>query len=147
MNRLFNSDFEISLRLLTVMSHSKKKLSLDDAVALDFITIYAAQFNISNENLHGNKSFMYSEFTSLRKVAKTAVKYLVLKGLISPSLDTDNGFLYSSTPLGDEFSNSLENEYSVKYRQLLNEVLSHTSSTPNINLTEFIYANSVKGGN
>ena len=45
MNKLFNSLFEMQLRILLLLSQEEvSAMSMDRIVALDFITIYGAEF-------------------------------------------------------------------------------------------------------
>ena len=56
MKTVFNSTFEISLRILLLLSESEDAgLSIDRIAAYDFITIYSKYFDLSDRVLHGGK--------------------------------------------------------------------------------------------
>ena len=64
MTKLFNTPFEVSMRiLLALLIAPKKQMSLDMITAIDFLTIYSSDFDISDYNLHGENIFSFSEFT------------------------------------------------------------------------------------
>lgn len=58
MNELFNSPFELSLRVLIILNTAQLRLTIDKIVAYDFISTYSSDFGISESNLHGNNSYM-----------------------------------------------------------------------------------------
>ena len=66
MNELFNSSFELSLRVLIILNAAQARLSIDKIVAYDFISTYSFDFGISESNLHGNNSYRFSEYTTKR---------------------------------------------------------------------------------
>ena len=56
MKEVFNTSFEVSLRILIILNIVKIRLSIDRISALDFISIYGKDFGVSKYNLHGNNS-------------------------------------------------------------------------------------------
>lgn len=78
MNNVFNTTFEVSLRVLLTLEVSEDKLSADMIAVSDFITVYGRDFGISSENLHGDNSYRFGEFGIRRELVKEAVKSLVL---------------------------------------------------------------------
>ena len=44
--KIFNSDFEMQLRVLLLLSQTKRALSREEIVDYDFITIYSADFGV-----------------------------------------------------------------------------------------------------
>ncbi|MDO4650583.1 MAG: hypothetical protein Q4B26_18265, partial [Eubacteriales bacterium] len=81
--KIFNSIFEIRLRILLLLSQTKRALYKDEIVNMDFITVYSADFGIGEENLHGENSFKYGEFASRHELVWEALKELVVDGLIT----------------------------------------------------------------
>ena len=58
MGTVFNSTFEVSLRLLLLLSESGDKgLSIDRIATYEFITIYSRYFGLSDKVLHGENEF------------------------------------------------------------------------------------------
>ena len=115
-NKVFNTTFEISMRLLLVLSLTKKRgLTLDNLATADFITNYSKEFGLSDNNLHGDNEFSFSEFSTRRSLAQDAIKQLVLEGMIEVSYSTD-GFRYSISERGQAFCNTLTSDYTTEYR-------------------------------
>lgn len=83
-DKLFNSNFENSLRLLILLDEFVMPKSLDMLYAADFMSAYGATFHISQSNLNGENPYMFSEFASRRGVVRAALKELVLDGFVVP---------------------------------------------------------------
>lgn len=95
MNKIFNTTFESSLRILLLLSVSEdEQMTLDRIADYDFITIYSKYFGISNMALHGENEFGLSEFAARRGMMQITMKSLVLDGLVSVKR-RQNGFQYS----------------------------------------------------
>ena len=123
MSDIFNSPFEISLRILLILEHAKDKYySTDMLASIDFISVYGCDFGIANSNLHGDSLFKYSEFATRRVLVQDAVKKLVLKGLISVSCNT-NGFTYSNSSIGITYCKKLESDYANTYREVVSKTI------------------------
>ena len=74
MDRLFNSTFENSLRLLILLDEYDMPQTLDMLYAVDFMTIYSKPFGLSEQNLNGDNDLKFSEFASQRDLVKEALK-------------------------------------------------------------------------
>lgn len=123
MVKIFNTPFEISLRvLLTLETAGNQWKTADMIAALDFITIYSKDFNIGFENLHGDNNYKFSEFTLRRELVKKAVKQLVLKGLINILSTKNTGFSYSINKKGLDYCATFQNDYAEAYRWMAQEV-------------------------
>lgn len=115
-DKVFNTEFEISMRLLLVLSLSKNnKFTFDKLVTADFISNYSKEFGLSNSNLHGDNEFSFSEFSARRSLSQQAIKQLVLENLVRVSYSSI-GFIYSITERGQALSNSLASDYATEYR-------------------------------
>ena len=78
-DKVFNTEFEISMRLLLLLTLSKKrKLTFDNLVTADFISNYSKEFGLSHNNLHGENEFSFSEFSARRALSQLAINTLVL---------------------------------------------------------------------
>ena len=84
MNNIFNTSFEVSLRILIIVNTVQTRLSIDRITDLDFIAIYGKDFGVSEYNLHGDNDYRFSEYTSKREIVSQAIKELVLRGYITP---------------------------------------------------------------
>lgn len=118
MKTVFNSTFEISLRILLLLSESEDAgLSIDRIAAYDFITIYSKYFYLSDRVLHGENEFGYSEIASRRNKAQAAIKEMVLDGFVLV-VRSKEGYKYRITENGKKVAGNLVSEYAIAYREL-----------------------------
>lgn len=123
MAKLFNSSFELSLRILLLLSESEEEgMTIDRILAYDFITIYSRYFGLSETSLHGENDFGFSEFANRRDLIKNALKALVVDGMITV-LRKEDGFHYSINKNGKLLCKNLNTEYSAIYRTLARKVI------------------------
>lgn len=115
MNNIFNSIFEISIRVLIVLNTTHTKMSLDRISCFDFLAVYGKDFGISDYNLHGNNNYRFSEYTAKRILVNQAIKDLVLKGYVTPFC-YKKGFYYNISNAGEKYCNSLCDEYAEQYQ-------------------------------
>ena len=113
-NKLFNSPFEMSLRITLLLAAApKEEFSVDRIIGLDFISCYAADFNMPYANLHGDNGYRYGEIVGRRLLVQEAVKSLVTQGLIDVMVD--RGYLFSISKAGQKYAGSLETDYAQEY--------------------------------
>ena len=118
MRTVFNSTFEVSLRILLLLSESGDAgLSIDRIAAYDFITIYSRYFDLSDRVLHGENEFRYSEIASRRNKAQAAMKEMVLDGFVLV-VRSKEGFKYRIAENGNKVASNLVSEYAIAYREL-----------------------------
>ncbi len=122
---LLGSSFEISLRIL-LMLNEMPSLALDaqQISAIDFIAVYAADYKILDENLHGYGSYRFSEYPSRKQMVSSALKTLVLDGhiLFTPN---KNGYAYKISNSGRMLAKSLAGSYSDEYKIAIHAVTSN----------------------
>ena len=123
MNELFNTAFEVSLRVLLILNVARDKLSLEKITAFDFIANYGTDFEVSDYNLHGNNRLRFSEYTVRREKVNQGIKDLVLIGYVLPCCSKE-GFTYCLSENGGAFCPELNNEYATKKANMVNMVLS-----------------------
>ncbi len=128
-NKLFNSEFENSLRILLLLTEFNCGQSLDKIYALDFMVSYGATFGVSKTNLNGDNQYKFSEFASRREIVRLALKQLVLDGLVLPVNSVD-GILYAITDAGHKYSDTLESEYAEEYRSTARKIIEIVSNEP-----------------
>lgn len=93
MNKLFNTVFENSLRVIILLDVFDMPQTIDMLYAIDFMAQYGATFGVSEYELNGNNPFRFSEFAARREIIKEALRQLVLKGLVKP-LGMTKGMAY-----------------------------------------------------
>lgn len=114
MQKIFNSKFENSLRILLLLDAYSSPQNVDMLYAVDFIVVYGKTFGLSDDDLNGENQYKFSEFASRRVVVQNALKELVLDGLAKPDYGR-NGIVYQITIAGRDFCRSLYSDYALEY--------------------------------
>ncbi len=126
---VLGSPFEMSLRILLILNEAKGiELGIQRISAIDFIAVYAADFNLLDENLHGYGNYRFSEYPARKDLVSSALKILVLNGTIS-FLANQNGFVYKITENGRRVCRDLTNSYSEEYKIALRAVFRNYDMT------------------
>lgn len=120
MSDIFNTPFEVSLRILIILNTVKSRVSAERITAFDFISTYGKDFGVSEYNLHGDNSFRFSEYTLKRKIISESLKELVLKGYVNAYCNK-NGFNYSISKSGTDFCNALNDNYAEEFATIVNK--------------------------
>lgn len=138
MDRLFNSTFENSLRLLILLDEFDMPQTLDMLYAADFMALYSQAFGLAAHNLNGNNDYKFSEFASQRELMKDALKELVLNGT-AEVVSYKNGLSYIITPEGEDYCESLESDYALEYRKNARKVVATIADKSERTLIAAIY--------
>jgi hypothetical protein len=146
MDRIFNSIFENTLRLLILLDEYDMPQTLDMLYAVDFMAMYGQPFGISDHNLHGDNDLKYSEFISQRELVKEALKELVLDNT-AEAVSYKNGLSYIITSEGEDYCKSLNSEYAFEYRKLARKVINASEGKSERTLIATIYRLSEKSIN
>ncbi len=140
---VFNSTFEMELRILLLMSAAKKKaFSVERIVSLDFIVCYAGYFQLPYLNPQGENKYMFSELASRRERIQEAVKSLVLQGLLDVRLN--KGYVFSITDTGSKYVRKLKNEYAVQYKTIAADAIKRFKDYSDLQLDRMINDSAVK---
>lgn len=138
MTKLFNTPFEVSMRiLLALLIAPKKQMSLDMITVIDFLTIYSSDFDISDYNLHGENIFSFSEFTSKRKVISESIKELVLKDLVTV-IQSEQGFQYKLNNRGKNLCDTFTSDYASEYIGFAQEVWDFVNEKSEVEIINYI---------
>lgn len=112
---VLGSTFEISLRILLMLNElSPSALDEQQIGAIDFISVYAADFGLLDENLHGYSNYRYSEYPARKHMVASALKDLVLDGYVHLH-PTSAGYRYSITEAGKAICGKLTSNYAEEY--------------------------------
>lgn len=111
--KIFNSEYEIRLRILLLLKIATVPLSVDKITALDFITVYGEDFDTGGHNIHGNSPYRFAEIANRRKMVNESVRYNVMDGMLDVNI-TD-GYLYSLSERGQEYVDSFGCSYVTGY--------------------------------
>ncbi len=123
MSNIIGSEFELYLRILLILEASDNKSLTEGAIAaLDHIIVYARDFDMAEYNLHGSNKYRFGELASRRATVKVSLKKLVLDRLVSVE-NTSNGFMYSLSENGRDFSAELDTGYADAYCSIAAKVI------------------------
>lgn len=117
------STFEISLRILLMLNELQGS-SLDEQQigVVDFISVYAADFGLLDENLHGYSNYRFSEYPARKYIVSSALKDLVLEGNVRLQ-STSTGYSFSITEAGKNICRKLTSNYAGEYRIAVQSVV------------------------
>lgn len=135
---VIGSTYEISQRILLMMA-STPDLSLDEfqITALDFIAVYAGDFDILDENLHGYGNYRFSEYLSRKTLVSDALRQLVLSRFLAIHT-TESGYSYSISDSGMAFFKKIDNSYAKEYVLAVKAVLKHFNGANSIDMDQEI---------
>ena len=72
------STFEISLRILLMLDClSPQHFDEQQISMIDFIAVYAADFGLLDENLHGYSNYRFSEFPARKQPIQAALRRIL----------------------------------------------------------------------
>ena len=116
--------FELSLRVLLMLNEAfPLQLDARQIAAVDFISVYAADFGLMDENLHGNNNYRYSEYLARKPLVDEALRNLVLDGCVQ-MLPTSAGYCYSILEAGKEKCEKMTSSYAGEYALAVGAVIS-----------------------
>lgn len=117
MPKLFNTPFEVSLRILLILySVRPLAMTIDRISAYDLMSVYGRDFGIADQNLHGENNFSFSEFSAKREQCNGAIKTLLLDGFVAVE-KSHRGFLFALNDRGVKFAEDMQSEYAAEYME------------------------------
>lgn len=122
MAKLFNTEFEVSMRLLMMLNYVSY-ISEDEIARLDFFAVYAEHYGFGDCNLNGPCSFPLSEFTIQRKLIKESLKELLFRGFAVVMNNSNKGFIYCITESGRSYVQKMNDAYSVQYKRYAQQIV------------------------
>lgn len=116
MIQIFNTSFELALRVILQLYCVKCPMKKDIIVYYDLVSTYGASYGILEFNLNGNNPIYLAELKARNSLISDALCEQVKNGLIKPIYSKD-GFSYQITDLGTKFANKLANKepYTISY--------------------------------
>lgn len=138
MANIFNTDFELSLRVLLLLDIYDSYLSQDVIRDLDLLATYGKEFGISDINLHGDNSYSFSEMASRHNIIKNAIKKLVTDGLVLVKA-TSTGFGYKISLKGKEYVTSMTSDYVIEYQNEVKKIKLFTQGKSEQEIHNYVY--------
>ena len=123
MINLYNTTFEVSLRLIILLKAANKPLNIDKITYLDFMSVYAKEFGLSDKNLNGENHYKYGEISAKRRSITAALKRLVIDRFVKATVNS-SGLVYSIDVIGKNYADSLDSEYAQEYKTAVQFVFS-----------------------
>lgn len=120
--KLFNSRFELALRVMLILKNSKK-ITKSKILALDLMSTYGKACKIANENLHGNNQFDISEIAIRKKLIDKTIAYLRLCELAEELYDSNLGYTYRLTNNGRKIIDQVNDDYAERYQGTLRKAI------------------------
>lgn len=142
-NKLFNTPFELSLHVVLLLDVADTELTLDRVAAYDFITIYCKDFGVADRSLNGENGFAFSELSARRNLTKTAIKDLVIDGLVIAS-DDDTGILYFVSESERKMSEGFQSEYAARHKEPMRFIVDKYKDISDVQLFDEINRQSTK---
>ena len=136
-NTIFNTPFEMELRIILLMSNVPRKFfSADRILVFDFMACYGKEYNISDINLHGDNHYMYGEIANRSSLLYKAIKNLVVKGYIFVALK--NGYQYYVSDSGIEVAKRFSCKYANTYINIVKNIAEKYDKCEDIDLINLI---------
>ena len=114
MNNVYNSAFELALRILLLLNTCNGSYTADRIAAIDTMAIYGKNFGFASDNLHGDSNYYIGEYAAKRRTVQRALKRLVLDGYVFPK-QTGGIIVYSITESGGLYVKELSTLYAKEY--------------------------------
>lgn len=142
MTQIFNSELEVNLRILSILSVIHSSVSIDFITTMDLFTTYGKNYGFTQDNLHGDSSYNFSEIASRRSLINRSIKSLVTKGLVKAE-ESSNGFHYSINEDGRNICNALDTEYYHKYSETVKTIVQKTHGLSDAQLVSYATKRSI----
>ena len=125
MKTLYNTLSEISSRLLILLSECDEPKDIETLTLYDLFSTYGKRYGFLDNNLHGDAVINVNEFSTRSTLVSESIGFLVKNGQVN-YIAGANGFVYSSTPGGDDISKSFSSQYALEYRTAVKGILYQT---------------------
>lgn len=138
MNNLYATINEAALKTLIILSLSEKSENIDTIAAIDFISTFGKDYNISSFNLNGDNTLKVAEFTSRRRTLKKALEFLVINKYITMN-NSNNGISFEIQNEKKEIVNNISSTYSKEYKNnVIQTILKYSSYFDNNSIIKLI---------
>jgi hypothetical protein len=137
--KLYNSSYEIGVRVLIALSLSSRPLDLQRIIYYDYLTLHYGDIDINYESLHPANPFHTTELYVKRELIQKSLNLICKKGLANISF-SNKGFLYEMSSMGKDFLECFESEYFAKLKEYARLVTDRFDALSDDNLHKYINA-------
>jgi hypothetical protein len=138
MNNLFDTNYEIAMQcLITLNTLKQKSLSTDRLWLINFLSLYAKDFNFSDNNLNGDSIYSKVQLSMKREKIKEAILLLITKNLIR--FDDIQSINFTITESGQKLVEKINSNFSIAYREATKNVCKSVKNMSDIELLDFTY--------
>lgn len=109
-NKLFNTDIETSIRLLTLIVKIDGNADLQKLIYMDFLALHYGDIDHRVESLHVANPYHVTEVYSRRELIKSSIDILLRKGLVDLHMSYE-GIEYSKNNLSKSFLELFDSDY------------------------------------
>lgn len=146
--RIFNTEFEVGLRIIILLSEVEEPVDFEFIVLVDFLATYGKDFGIADANMNGGGQFKFSEFPARNPKFESTLKSLVLDGMLHP-FATNAGMMYELSEQGKLSRALLDSAYADRYTKACISAIEYIQAASVDEITGSIYAlsnNRLQGG-
>ncbi|WP_455325336.1 ABC-three component system middle component 2 [Facklamia languida] len=136
MNDIFNTNKENSNRVLLNL-YAHHSLNRDRIILIDFISLYAKDFGISDFNLNGDGPYNLTEYGTKKLQITESIKFLVRQNYIDVDI-INNHFIYTINDRGLKYCNTLKSDYAADYIEQVHIVSSYFVDFTDAEILKFI---------
>lgn len=138
--KIYNTAYEIGIRILILLGQSKKELDLQRIIFYDYLMIHYNDVNTAYESLHPDNPYHATELFVRRKLIQDALKLIGQKGLLEVKF-SNSGIQYHITSLGINFLSYFESEYFTKLSEYARLVIEQFHNYSDEELKRYINNN------
>lgn len=139
-SKLFNTEIETSIRLLTLVSQVDGCADLQKLIYMDFLTLHYGNIDDRSVSLHPANPYHVTEVYSRRELIKSSINILLRKGLINLHM-SDKGIEYSRNHLSLPFLKMFESDYYYELKKNVNLVVTNFGNISTVDLKRYFDKN------
>lgn len=114
-DKIFNTEEEIGVRLLCILEQVNEKVSLTRLLYYDYFALHLDDIDQNYKSLHPSNPSHSTEIIVRRKLIKSAIEYMTLKGLVDV-MYTAQGIFYRRNNATSGFLSYFQSEYIKRLR-------------------------------
>lgn len=138
--KIYNTPYEIGIRVLVLLDKSEKPLDLQRLIIYDYLVLHYGDIDNRYQSLHPDNPFHATELFIRRDMIINSIKLICRKGLVDIKL-LNTGIYYKSNELGHNFLSYFESGYFNKLKDNATLVIDKFEKYSDTNLKDYIDKN------